>query len=594
MHNDNKIYIKVFVKYNNVSLKNVLKFGIIFAKGVIITKKNVIKFFISTLIYFFNSFIIVYVNVCKGKDIPIFNNSYISIHTLSGIIITICTFILVYMTVTLKKAGFIFSLVCSMSFFIFTIFVAIYTYNYQLIAGSSQYALALVTVCLIHFFMHRNDKFQKNLYDIAYYDSLTEIPNRQFFNEFVDKQTSCTDVTKFALIFADFDNFKKINDTLGHKTGDQIIKKVVKIWLAELKKDDKLFRIGGDEFAIVINNFKDNNELIERINSLSRSIENNIDVNDSNVFLSVSFGISIYPDDATETASLMKYADIAMYNAKYDDSVICCFFDEEMYMARKRNVEVERILRTALRENGFSLVFQPQYYINPKLLRGFECLLRLKDPANASIGPAEFIPIAEKSGLIIEIDKWVLQNSMITFKPLLDKDPNLLLTINISVPHLIHPDFISDVTDIIEKTNFPPKNLEFEITETVLIESIAKAADIIVKIKEMGIAIALDDFGTGYASLRYLTKLPIDILKVDKCFTDILVDEQSRTNFIEAIISMGHVLNFQIVSEGVELQEQLDILKSLKCDCIQGYIWGRPSSIIDASKLVNAINLIHN
>lgn len=575
-------------------MKNVLIFGIIFSKGVIITKKNVIKFIICAFIYFFNSFLVVYVNVCSIDNISIFKNKNLPIQPLSGILITVCTLVLVYMTVSLKKPGFIFSLVCSISFLIFSIFIALFTQKYQSLVGLSQYVLAFVTVCLIYIFIHKNEKFQKNLYDIAYYDSLTQIPNRQFFNEFIDRQTTSTDVNKFALIFADFDNFKKINDTLGHKTGDQILKKVVNIWLAELTNNEKMFRIGGDEFAIIINDFKDNNELIKRINILSRSIENNIDVNDSNVFLSISFGISIYPDDATETASLMKYADIAMYNAKYDDSITCCFFNEEMYMARKRNVEVERILRMALSENGFSLVFQPQYYINPKSLRGFECLLRLKDSSVANIGPAEFIPIAEKSGLIIEIDKWVLQNSMITFKPLLDKDPNLLLTINISVPHLIHPDFISDVANIIEKTDFPPKNLEFEITETVLIESITKAADIIVKIKEMGIAIALDDFGTGYASLRYLTKLPIDILKVDKCFTDILVDEQSRTNFIEAIISMGHVLNFQIVSEGVELQEQLDILKSLKCDCIQGYIWGRPSSIIDASKLVNQVELIHN
>ncbi len=575
-------------------MKNVLIFGIIFSKGVIITKKNVIKFIICAFIYFFNSFLVVYVNVCSIDNISIFKNKILPIQPLSGILITVCTLVLVYMTVSLKKPGFIFSLVCSISFLIFSIFIALFTQKYQSLVGLSQYVLAFVTVCLIYIFIHKNEKFQKNLYDIAYYDSLTQIPNRQFFNEFIDRQTTSTDVKKFALIFADFDNFKKINDTLGHKTGDQILKKVVNIWLAELTNNEKMFRIGGDEFAIIINDFKDNNELIKRINILSRSIENSIDVNDSTVFLSISFGISIYPDDATETASLMKYADIAMYNAKYDDSITCCFFNEEMYMARKRNVEVERILRMALSENGFSLVFQPQYYINPKSLRGFECLLRLKDSSVANIGPAEFIPIAEKSGLIIEIDKWVLQNSMMTFKPLLDKDPNLLLTINISVPHLIHPDFISDVANIIEKTDFPPKNLEFEITETVLIESISKAADIIVKIKEMGIAIALDDFGTGYASLRYLTKLPIDILKVDKCFTDILVDEQSRTNFIEAIISMGHVLNFQIVSEGVELQEQLDILKSLNCDCIQGYIWGRPSSIIDASKLVNQVELIHN
>ena len=575
-------------------MKNVLIFSIIFTKGVIITKKNVIKFIIFAFIYFFNSFLVVYVNVCNIDVITISKNSHLSVQTLSGILITVCTLILVYMTVALKKPGFIFSLICSMSFLINSIFIALFTENYQSLVGSSQYVLAFVTVCLIYIFIHKNEKFQKTLYDIAYYDSLTQIPNRQFFNEFIDKQTASTDVDKFALIFADFDNFKKINDTLGHKTGDQIIKKVVNKWLAELTENEKLFRIGGDEFAIVINDFKDNDELIERIKNLSHSIKNNIIVNDSNVFLSVSFGISIYPDDATETASLMKYADIAMYNAKYDDSIIYCFFDEEMYMAKKRNVEVERVLRTALSENGFSLVFQPQYYINPKSLRGFECLLRLKDSSVANIGPAEFIPIAEKSGLIIEIDKWVLHNSMTTFKPLLDKNPDLLLTINISVPHLIHPDFISDVTEIIEKTDFPPKNLEFEITETVLIESISKAADIIVKVKEMGIAIALDDFGTGYASLRYLTKLPIDILKVDKCFTDILVDEQSRTNFIEAIISMGHVLNFQIVSEGVELQEQLDILKALNCDCIQGYIWGRPSSIIDASKIVDEVELVHN
>lgn len=546
------------------------------------------------LIYFINSFLIIYVNVCEDGSINFLSKYNFHTYTLSGILVTISTLILVYITVNLHKLGFIFSAICSISLFIFTTILSLFSADNSLLAGSSQYLLAFITVCLIFSFKQKNNNYQESLYEIAYYDSLTDIPNRQSFTEYINKYTSTNEKKKFALVFADFDNFKKINDTLGHNTGDEIIKKVVNIWHTELKDSDKLFRIGGDEFAIVINNFKDNNELITFIKHLSSSIKNNIIVNEANVFLSVSFGISIYPDDATETDALMKFADIAMYNAKYEESNPYCFFNNTMYEARKRNVEVEQILRTALSENGFSLVFQPQYYVEPKSLRGFECLLRLKDSTNASIGPAEFIPIAEKSGLIIEIDKWVMHNSMVTFKPLLEKDPNLLLTINISVPHLIHPDFITDVAEIIEETNFPPKNLEFEITETVLIESIAKAADIIGKVKDMGITIALDDFGTGYASLRYLTKLPIDILKVDKCFTDILVDEQSRSNFIEAIISMGHVLNYQIVSEGVEQQEQLDILKSLNCDCIQGYLWGRPSSIIDASMLVDEKVLIHN
>ena len=217
-------------------MKNILIFGIIITKGVIITKKNVIKFIIFAFIYFFNSFLVAYVNVCSADDITILKNSHLSVQTLSGILITVCTLILVYMTVSFKKPGFIFSVICSLSFLIYCIFIALYTEHYQSLAGLSQYLLAFITVCLIYIFIHKNEKFQKNLYDIAYYDSLTQIPNRQFFNEFIDKQTARTDINNFALIFADFDNFKKINDTLGHKTGDQIIKKVVNKWLAELTK----------------------------------------------------------------------------------------------------------------------------------------------------------------------------------------------------------------------------------------------------------------------------------------------------------------------------------------------------------------------
>ena len=253
----------------------------------------------------------------------------------------------------------------------------------------------------------------------------------------------------------------------------------------------------------------------------------------------------------------------------------------------ENSVSLEQKIRIALEENNLYFVLQPQYNTKTKKIRGFEALARMKDEYGNIISPASFIPVAEKTGLITSIDNWVIRNSMIFFKSVLDiTNEKLMLSVNISVLHLLNKGFLDEIQQMLSETKFPPNNLEIEITESVFISSMSKAIDTLNELKRIGVCIALDDFGTGFSSLSYLSKLPIDLLKIDKSFIDELLVSESGRNYVAAIISIGHIMNFSVISEGVESQKQLDILDSLGSDYMQGYLWGRPMLPKDAVKLL--------
>ena len=231
-------------------------------------------------------------------------------------------------------------------------------------------------------------------------------------------------------------------------------------------------------------------------------------------------------------------------------------------------------------------MFQPQYETETKRLRGFETLLRLKDETGVPIPPSDFIPVAERSGLIFEIDRWVLRHAMQSFSEEITGNSDFIVSVNISARHIVEPGFAEEVKDMLEENNFPPERLEIEVTESCFIASIEKAISTLLKIKSLGVQIALDDFGTGYASLSYLQKLPIDLLKIDKSFIDDMTDREEGGNFVKSIIAIGHMFHCKVISEGVEEEQQLELLKELKCDYIQGYLWGKPQKQSDALQLI--------
>ncbi len=451
--------------------------------------------------------------------------------------------------------------------------------------------LSVVFMGVISYLVYKHldtiERKERELHKIAYTDSLTNTPNRRAFNDTLTELSRKNE--KFALVYIDFNKFTQINETTGHEYGDKVLNEAATRWKHAMTENDFIARLSGDEFALIITKYSDIDSLVKHVKKFSDALENKITIDDQSVFLSASFGIALYPEHTSDTEELVRYADIAMQLSRIVGDNNIRMYEETMTESVERSANIENRVRYALANDEFHLVFQPQYDTVNKTLRGFETLLRLNDESGKPISPGIFIPIAEKNGLIIDIDRYVLKKAMRTFLPMLEKyNKKLMLSVNISAIHLSKNSFLSDVEEALTETHFPAQNLELEITESVLITSFESTVEMLNKLKSMGIQLALDDFGTGYASLNYLTKLPIDLLKIDKTFVDGLQEENNLTDFVAAIISMGHLMHFDVISEGVEYEDQLNTLKVLKCDFIQGYIWGRPMDIEAVDELLKA------
>lgn len=460
---------------------------------------------------------------------------------------------------------------------------------YNSLAGIAILISSTAVSILIYLYLKRLESNQNTIVKYAFTDTLTGLPNRRSFNDYLNKlieEYSCEE-DNFALVMIDLDDFKNINDSVGHDSGDQILSEVVRRWKIVQGKNDFIARIGGDEFTIILKNYGSDDELEYRIKKYSNAIASRFTVNINYFYISASFGVALYPKDSNDSSEIFRFADVAMYYSKNNGNVNISMYNPSMTDTIKNNVALEQKIRIALEENNLYFVLQPQYNTRTKKIRGFETLARMKDEYGNPISPSSFIPVAEKTGLITSIDNIVIRNSMIFFKNIIDiTNENLTLSVNISVLHLLNKGFLDEIQQMLEETQFPPSQLEIEITESVFISSMSKAVETLNQLKKIGVCIALDDFGTGYSSLSYLSKLPIDLLKIDKSFIDELLVSESGRNYVAAIISIGHIMNFSVISEGVESQEQLDILDKLGSDYMQGYLWGKPMLPKDAAKLL--------
>ncbi|PRR81524.1 sensor domain-containing protein [Clostridium vincentii] len=414
---------------------------------------------------------------------------------------------------------------------------------------------------------------------MAYHDFLTDLPNRSFF---IDKLKNALSLSgsknsKVAVIFLDLDNFKKINDTLGHSIGDKLLIKVAERISSCMRKDDILARLGGDEFSVLIENVKNKDEIIPLIEKINTVFEDPFNINNNLINLTVSMGISVYPDDGQTVGALLKNADMAMYKAKYLGKDTFMLFNIKMKEELTRKVKIESMIPIALKNNEFILYYQPQYETKTGKLRGFEALIRWNSPELGFLNPLEFISIAEESGLIVQIGEWVLKTAAIMGKKISEiYDTQVMMSVNISPIQLKQKNFVNLVIEAISNSGINPKLLELEVTEGVLIDSYDNSIEILNKLKEIGISIALDDFGTGYSSLSYLKKLPINVLKIDKCFIDEIESRDNENTFVETIVSLAHKLNIETLAEGVENEEQLKYLEKAQCYTIQGYYFSKP------------------
>ena len=432
-------------------------------------------------------------------------------------------------------------------------------------------------------------KVLKRLHSMGYTDTLTGLPNRFAFTEYVSGLIQKGE--PFTAVSIDLNHFKSINDTLGFEAGNLVLIELAKRWKAlstngGADPDNYITRISGDEFFLVIRGDRTEKEIRKEISCYVDVLSESLTVDDCDIYVSASFGYAGYPEDADTADALISRANAAMNEIKSEGSSEHVLRFTPDILRNEHILEVENLIRTALENDTFFFNLQPQYDMNHKL-RGFEALARMKDGNGRLVSPVEFIPVAEKVGLIDRVDTAVFRKAAMFFGELLRKTgADLVLSVNASVRHMMKNDFLDEIKNLLETSGIPGDKLEIEITESIMIESVDKALQCIDEIKRMGIQIAIDDFGTGYSSLSYLNRFPANILKVDKSFIDKMNTSESSRQYVAAIISMGHVMGFEVVSEGVEEPDQLETLRSIGCDYVQGFIWGRPLSAEDAEELV--------
>ena len=443
-------------------------------------------------------------------------------------------------------------------------------------------AFSLLGCCLIYAlwrYIKRLKKDEEDLDKAAYTDLLTGCLNRRgLLRELAMKSEMGK---SFYLIFIDLDNFKQVNDTLGHEAGDELLCDVATTWSkVQSKFPFTICRLGGDEFAIIYET-RDKEIARDFITKIIRSVA----TLQSKFFTSISAsaGLALYDEDTSDLQQLLSYADTAMYKAKLGGKNDYYFFDQDMYQEIMNRYLTEKDLKNAIKNDLFEMLYQPQYEINSHKLIGFESLIRLKNKKGEYINTQQFIQIAEKSGLIYEIDLWVMRNVMKQTRDFVLLHPEIEVSINVSGKHITNKGFIENVIDSLSETKFPAKNLKIEITESSYIRHIDEAAQVVQRLKTLGIKTALDDFGTGYSSLSYLSKMTVDMLKIDKSFVDKILTKEGDKSFVDIIIKLGHLMNCKVIAEGVEDQNQLSTLAFLGCDYVQGYVWGKPTHLEDLS-----------
>lgn len=411
---------------------------------------------------------------------------------------------------------------------------------------------------------------------LAYRDSLTGLPNRTALYDIIEKVLTGPDKPdKCALVYLDLDNFKYVNDSFGHLSGDLLLEEIGSRLRSSILPEDTVARFEGDEFVIFIHKFSTIDEIKSRLDTISRIFSEPFKVMKNTLHVSVSSGISIYPYHATTTEGLIKSSDVAMYRAKKDGKNKHIVYKQEMDKDFSERIDMENGLRKAIEDKEFLLHYQPQLDLGTGEIIGFEALIRWMRPHYGLIAPLRFIGIAEETGLIVQIGRWVLQTACEFMKELNDTmNSSYKVSVNISVVQLMQGDFTSMIKEVLEITGLPPRLLELELTESKLLEMVELNMLKLIELRSYGVQISIDDFGKGFSSLSYLKQLPIDTLKIDKSFVDDIPENDN--SMIESIIHIGHRRNLAVVAEGVEKYEQVEFLARYKCDRVQGYYFSKP------------------
>ncbi|MDF2908114.1 MAG: sensor-containing diguanylate cyclase/phosphodiesterase [Herbinix sp.] len=444
-----------------------------------------------------------------------------------------------------------------------------------------------------------NEEQLRSNYDhiefLAYHDTLTNLPNKLAFLDYANAVLNNSEVHEkiHAIYFVDLDNFKTVNDTLGHEYGDTLLVKTAQLLSSIIGDNGMLARAGGDEFLLLKEDISTKEVAVEFASLIIENFRNPLDLDGEIVYVSMSIGISIYPENGLSPKNLIKNSDIAMYKSKDTGKNKFTLFDTKMEEELNRNTLILEVLRNSIENKDIYLQYQPLIELSSNSIIGFEALMRINNDRLGKLSPSEFIPIAEESGLIMELSSWLIREACNYNKKIitLGYHPRPV-SVNISSVQINRPGFINMLSGILEETQLPPEYLELEITESTLVSSIMDATKLLSNLQELGVKVSLDDFGTGYSSLNYLTKMPIDTLKIDKSFIDNLCTNEKDAQIAESIIQLAHSLDIKVVAEGVESEDQLAVLRGKRCDIIQGFIFSRPLHPDELLELIKEDDLI--
>ncbi|MFV1871927.1 MAG: EAL domain-containing protein [Oleiphilus sp.] len=433
---------------------------------------------------------------------------------------------------------------------------------------------------------------EANLQHLAHFDHLTDLPNRLSLQQHLEQaiKTAKRNQEKLAVVFIDLDRFKNINDSLGHSIGDKLLVDLAARLLNSIGTQGKLYRMGGDEFVFLIENLSDHVLASDAAQTILRTLDNPFVLTEEHeVFVDASIGICIYPNDGDSPESLIQNADVAMYQAKHKGRNTFCFYTADLGDKVRQRLEMDARLRRALINQEFILHYQPQVDNKTGLIQGCEALLRWQPPEQTLVSPMEFIPVAEETGLIVPIGKWVLLEACQQAKKWLDDGLHFgTISVNLSARQFFNDDVVKTVSDILKQSQLPSNKLRLELTESMIMEGGPKAETLLTQLKQLGVSLSLDDFGTGYSSLAYLKRFPIDELKIDKSFVGELSENALDKGIVAIIIDIAKTFNLGVIAEGVETKEQLNYLLSQECFYSQGYYFSRPLPLTEIRQLLES------
>lgn len=417
------------------------------------------------------------------------------------------------------------------------------------------------------------------LYRQAHFDELTGLPNRQLLKDRLDRQLvrARRDETNGAILFLDLDRFKEVNDVFGHSVGDIVLTQTAERIVNEVRDTDTVARLGGDEFVVVMPHLASGNTLRMAASRILTRLTEPFLVRGTNHFLSASIGIVVFPEDGDSVETLLKNADAAMYRAKDAGRSRFEFFSKKLNAESRRKIELERDLRIAFDEGQLEVYYQPQFDLANGVIWGAEALMRWRHAAQGFVPPGEFIQLAEDSGLIVDMGRWIIDRTCADLRTILDMSLHPgTMSINVSARQLREGKFTSELLDTLQRHDIHPGYLQLEITETTVAQNKDSAINVLNVLREAGVEVAIDDFGTGYSSLSYLQQMPFDLIKIDKSFIDMIGAGGSSENICRTIIKMAHELGRKAIAEGVETGAQADFLIENDCDFVQGYFYSHP------------------